>query len=285
MKKLDSHVNKKSIWNTIPPLAYAKSLPFYVIESGLFFAEAGYLIDRNYHDSYLLLYTLAGNGIVEANGAIHTLQENQCIMIDCHIPHKYYTSESKWDFIWIHINGLSCKYFFQTLYPNEIFTLSVKNPSTFEQKMRYFIDLTKEQSLSLALEQSLCIHELFNDLIQLALQKEQAMQKRPYDQDIKIILKYIEKNYDKQITIDDMLSQIHISKYHFIRIFKRTIGVTPYHYLNAYRINHGKMLLCTTTSSISEISEQCGFLDTSNFIYQFKKLTGLKPTEYRKKGI
>jgi len=40
--------------------------------------------------------------------------------------------------------------------------------------------------------------------------------------------------------------------------------------------------LRTTNKSIAEISEECGFLDTSNFISQFKKNTNQKPTDYRR---
>ena len=79
-----------------------------------------------------------------------------------------------------------------------------------------------------------------------------------------------------------MIQDIHISKYHFIRIFKRIIGITPYNYLTNYRINISKTLLISTDKTISEISEECGFSDTSNFISQFKKHTGQRPFEYRK---
>lgn len=52
-------------------------------------------------------------------------------------------------------------------------------------------------------------------------------------------------------------------------------------YMN-YRINRSKILLRSTNKSIAEIAEACGFSDTSNFISQFKKHTGIRPTHYRK---
>lgn len=80
----------------------------------------------------------------------------------------------------------------------------------------------------------------------------------------------------------DMIQDIHISKYHFIRIFSRVMGATPYSYLMNYRINMSKKFLHATDMPVSEIAEKCGFLDTSNFITQFKKHTGQRPLQYRK---
>ena len=79
-----------------------------------------------------------------------------------------------------------------------------------------------------------------------------------------------------------MIADIPLSKYHFIRVFKRIMGTTPYNYLTNYRINNAKILLKTTDLSVYEIAERCGFSDTSNFIVQFKKHTGQKPLEYRR---
>lgn len=63
------------------------------------------------------------------------------------------------------------------------------------------------------------------------------------------------------------------------------MGTTPYSYLTSYRINMSKRMLRLTDRSIAEIAENCGFLDTSNFITHFKKHVGVKPMQYRKDFI
>lgn len=107
------------------------------------------------------------------------------------------------------------------------------------------------------------------------------MQKEPAD-DILTVIKFIESNYSKPITVDDMIKNIHVSKYHFIRRFRRAMGITPYSYLTNYRINMSKMLLRSTDQTVAKIAESCGFPDTSNFIEHFKKHTGEKPLQYRR---
>ena len=114
------------------------------------------------------------------------------------------------------------------------------------------------------------------------LETERDHQKETYSEDIAAAVTFIQEHYAQPITIDDIIQDIPISKYHFIRLFRRIMGVTPYSYLTNYRINRSKILLRSTEKTIADIAEACGFLDTSNFISQFKKHTGVRPTHYRR---
>ena len=126
------------------------------------------------------------------------------------------------------------------------------------------------------------LYKQFKVLLFSLLETERNHQKGTYSADIDTAATFIRKNYSHPLTIDDIIRNIPISKYHFIRLFRRIMGVTPYSYLMNYRINRSKILLRSTNKSIAEIAETCGFSDTSNFIFQFKKHTGIRPTHYRK---
>ncbi len=95
-------------------------------------------------------------------------------------------------------------------------------------------------------------------------------------------VEYIRAHYAEPITVDDMLRALPLSKYYFIRTFRRVMGTTPYSYLTVYRINHAKVLLRSTRQSIEQIAEDCGFRDASNFIAHFKKCIGQTPAAYRR---
>ncbi len=72
----------------------------------------------------------------------------------------------------------------------------------------------------------------------------------------------------------------HMSKYHFLRVFKSVTGATPLDYRDRIRIDHAKELLKNSNFSVSEISESLGFSSLAYFSAAFKKATGLSPTEY-----
>lgn len=280
--KFDEAIADYSTWLTNTPTQIEKSLPFYVMEAGHFFAYKDYGISRSSHDSYLFLYTLHGSGKVCTEGLWHTLNPGHAILLDCHMQHEYHTLENHWDFLWIHMNGEGMRSMYPLLYSGASFTVNLEHSERILPIIEKVFDQLSKSGIENSLSISLELHQIYNYMTACALQTEQTNQKRSYEQDMQIILQYLQEHLQEQITIDDMISLVSISKYHFIRLFKRFFGVTPYHYLNTLRINHAKTLLRTTQLSIADIAWQCGFQDTSNFICQFKKCTSQRPTSYRK---
>ena len=94
--------------------------------------------------------------------------------------------------------------------------------------------------------------------------------------------KYIEENYQKEITLTDVAQQIGMSESAFSHFFKKRTSRNFVHYLNEVRIGHATQLLLETTHSISEISYLCGFGNLSNFNRTFKRERNKTPSEYRK---
>jgi len=98
---------------------------------------------------------------------------------------------------------------------------------------------------------------------------------------MKIILNYIKKNYMEDISIKDMCSICNFSEYHFMRLFKKYIGMTCIEYLNTYRLEIASKLLATTNNSIMDISFEAGFNNVSYFNKLFKSKYKLTPREFR----
>ena len=98
---------------------------------------------------------------------------------------------------------------------------------------------------------------------------------------IKIILKYIKENYTEQLTVKDMAEQLNFSEYHFMRFFKKHLGVTCIEYINNYRLDIAAKKLSTTNHSIMEIALETGFNNISYFNKLFKEKFKLTPKEFR----
>lgn len=281
MKKSSERISNNSIWLSATPSPLAMALPFYIIEAGHFCAEPDYEVERSSHDSFLLLYTVGGCGQAKTGSRSFTLDEGQAAVIDCHKYHSYSPRSGVWDFFWVHFKGISVHTMLDILYPAGEDSITLKDCSAFGSRLAEILAHTGTADISGSISLSSAIHELFCMLINSAMANEQGIRKSDYNKDIEAAVNFIKTNYAASISIDDMIHELHVSKYHFIRLFNRTMGVTPYSYLTAFRINMAKTLLRTTDKAVSAIAEECGFLDTSNFISQFKKRTGQKPTEYR----
>lgn len=98
---------------------------------------------------------------------------------------------------------------------------------------------------------------------------------------IKEMLTFIQANYDRELTIEDIASACAISTSECIRCFHATINTTPIAYLKSYRLQQAAVRLQLTTDKISAIAESCGFQEMSYFAKSFKEVYGCTPSEYR----
>lgn len=93
-------------------------------------------------------------------------------------------------------------------------------------------------------------------------------------------IQHMNRYCDQNLKLEDYASMCHMSKYHFLRVFKTVTGTTPLDYRNRIRIDFAKELLKNSNFSISEISENLGYSSLAYFSAAFKKATGFSPTEY-----
>jgi transcriptional regulator GlxA family with amidase domain len=91
------------------------------------------------------------------------------------------------------------------------------------------------------------------------------------DADIIRAQTFMEENYGKNITMDEIAKLACLSPRHFKRRFKQATGEPPLAYLQKIRIEAAKKRLETTTDSINEITWQIGYEDSSTFRRLFKK--------------
>ena len=96
------------------------------------------------------------------------------------------------------------------------------------------------------------------------------------------IKRYIDENFTKKITLEELSELVFLSKSQVIRIFRQDIGKTPYEYILDLKLERSKMLLKNTRLMVKEIAFSLGFSDEHYFSYLFKEKMGKTPTSYRK---
>lgn len=116
-----------------------------------------------------------------------------------------------------------------------------------------------------------------------------GLQKDEYDfsksftaRQYKQVLDYIAVNYGDNILLEDMATEASLSTSHFARLFKQTVGQSPYQFLTAYRIEQAKKMLDNPHKLMVDVAFNCGFSDQAHFSRVFKKIEGLTPKQYRK---
>ncbi|SNS28428.1 two-component system, response regulator YesN [Anaerovirgula multivorans] len=107
---------------------------------------------------------------------------------------------------------------------------------------------------------------------------------KPYNnlRQIRQAKKYIEENYMKNITLEDLGAHIGFNPSYFSSLFKKETGTSYIEYLSKIRIEKAKDLLKESDLRIQDICLMVGYNDAKYFTKSFIKHTGLKPNEYRK---
>ena len=102
-------------------------------------------------------------------------------------------------------------------------------------------------------------------------------------QQLRRALDYIESHLDQDIKLVDIAKLLGMSQYYFCRLFRQSMGVSPYKYVIRQRIKQAKRLLRQPQKmSIAAIALECGFANQSALSKHFRNLTGTTPNTYRK---
>ena len=108
-------------------------------------------------------------------------------------------------------------------------------------------------------------------------------EERPRDPRLEKAIAYIEENYQRKITVEELATQANMSVSRFFPYFKSEFGMTPVDYVNNYRVRCAVILLMNDSEmSVESISERVGFDSSAYFRRVFKKITGSSPRKYKK---
>ena len=99
---------------------------------------------------------------------------------------------------------------------------------------------------------------------------------------LKVVYKFIENNYKRPVSIEEIAKLTHLSKAAFCRYFKKMTRLTFTEFLNQYRIEQAKRLL-QSDKNVTETCYECGFDSLSYFNRIFKKVVGENPIQFKKR--
>lgn len=94
-------------------------------------------------------------------------------------------------------------------------------------------------------------------------------------------LDFLQSRVFSSLSLKDICAQLKITEEHLIRLFKKSMNMTPMRYFNNLKIEAGSSLLLTTDLSVKEIAWRLGFSSPYHFSRNFKLYAGCSPTEYR----
>ena len=92
---------------------------------------------------------------------------------------------------------------------------------------------------------------------------------------------WLDSRSSEEIDLERTAAEAGLSAFHFLRLFRQVLGVTPHQYLLRSRLRHAARLLAEPALPVTEVALEVGFADLSNFVRTFHRAAGLSPRRFR----
>lgn len=252
-----------------------------IVSCGHIFAQNGRKIDRpSGRSDFLLFYVVKGKEYFFLDREV-IAEEGSFIFFRPFERQKHiYKEDRTGEFYFIHFNA-----------PDNFDLFGFKSSFVYNAKpSRTVCDIFEEIISELQKKQPayerFCVSKFFTllSILERKTTLELSAQVKHFGE-ISYIIQKINMEYQANYSLEDYAKMCSLSKYHFLRVFKKITGTSPFEYRNAIRLDHAREQIIDTTIPINEIAEKSGFTSPSYFCQAFKKKFGLSPIKYREKEI
>jgi len=98
---------------------------------------------------------------------------------------------------------------------------------------------------------------------------------------LRTIKEFVQAKMEDELTLYAMAQSVELSAAHFSRMFRKSVGETPHHFVLRLRIERAKELLRTADARVLDVAVACGFKTQQHFARVFRRICGVSPTQYR----
>lgn len=233
-------------------------------------------------NDYQLIFICEGQCVVTVDGEVRVVYPGECILyrpgeVQDYLLPKHVNPRT----YWIHFNGSICEEVFGNLMLNDVSVVNVQQNRDVE---RLISRICRYYNLGIPNREMICSGLMYSVLAFISNEAHRSGNGLSGNEGGKIseLISRIKIVPNLDFSVSECAEFCNMSKAHFTRVFKKTVGDTPIQFILKIRIERAKELLDFTDKSIADIAESSGFQDQNYFARIFKKLVGLSPTQYRK---
>lgn len=222
-----------------------------------------------------------GKGAVILGGVEYSVQENQGMLLYPHEPHEYYAVADHWQVDWVSFGGYQTGEFFKRMGMHTSKVYYISQPGLLLSKVRAVYSMAQSGETFRNHDCSVLLYDMLINFAKYASEEEVNPVHQKQSR-LKPVLDYIDQNYQKPFTLDELADVIGVSPQYLCTLFKNTCKTRVLEYVNNVRILKSKELILTCDDKhIREIAKRCGFEDFSYFCAVFKRFEKISPGEFK----
>ncbi|MDO5132016.1 MAG: AraC family transcriptional regulator [Eubacteriales bacterium] len=255
------------------------------------FRTNGAYIPAHWHSALEITYLLDGHAELTTEGISHTMVKGEFSVVDAGKIHEFYCPHEYMQLV-IYIDN---EYIASFTENRRDYLILCDRTEVTEDLVEPYLRICT----SLGELVQLCINHPFGYRVQgeslilgilfellsrfsIPLSRDDLPEPSKDQKRIKEIVSYIEANYDRPITLEEISRRFGLSSEYFSRFFKNKIGISFKKHLNQVRLSHIYHDLCSSDAPIMEIVEQHGFTNYKLFNRMFREAYGTTPRDLRR---
>lgn len=240
---------------------------------------------KHVHDrSYEILFVIEGDGSMLIGNNLYPIKENTVFLTSKMEIHNITPNSEKYIRNIININDeylekiaelTGAEDFLTKLFSRRCISLSDEDAALMKRQFSLINGCDTEKP-----EHRIMLLRHITAMLKI-LSETETTESQSISNSISEAVAYIDKNLSENLTLELICNHVHLSKYHFCRLFRENTGMSPFKYIIECRISKAKKLLSYTNDSISNIAAAVGFSTSANFCNAFRKYEKTSPTDFR----
>ncbi len=244
-----------------------------------------YSIPMHVHDACEFMFIKEGAAAVVSDNNRFTISANDLVIFPPFVPHSTISHENPYIRHCFHVScdrqallALSPE-LISVLYGNESAQIHLFHLADCADAISIINKIIDENNSDSPFRDKLL--NLYLEELLITLYRVDPLAFSIIDEKIVEYRRFLENHFSEKLQISEIAANYFLSTSYFISKFKTYTGFTPHQYRNLCRISHAIKLLTENKLTLSEIADECGFLDANSFIRSFRQAMQTTPAKYR----
>jgi AraC-like DNA-binding protein len=235
--------------------------------------------------NYQIAFIEKGEGAIIVGDVAHQVTEGQFFLIH---PNLIHNGKPNFETGWSVKTLVFKNTFVEKLFENEVlptFKTLVFEDDNYTDIFKKCYQILDSQGFKLDKESKSNLFLQCYELLSIPSEKTKSLSQKEENDALQNAISFIEINYKEEISVEELAKKVFLSKFHFIRSFKKQTGLTPHNYQMQLKLNEARRLIFKR-KSLTEVAFELGFADQAHFTNTFKRYAnGANPRDLLKTAI